>query len=132
MHCPKCKGYMKPIQYKGIEVDRCTKCYGLWFDKFELTDLKKLAGSEVIDIGDVELGEDHDNLMEIKCPKCFEPMSLTRDPRQTHITYEKCAKCGGVYFDSGEFKDLKKMTFGEFFRYLFKKKEINPLDPQDS
>ena len=128
MHCPKCNGYMKAISYKGIEVDRCMKCYGLWFDKFELGDLKKLSGSEVIDIGDVEIGEKQDNMKEIVCPKCDEPMLLTRDEKQTHITYEKCSSCGGVYFDSGEFKDLKKVTIGEFFKYLFKKKEVNPLD----
>ena len=52
MHCPKCKGYMKSIDFEHVQVERCTKCYGIWFDRFELQDLKVLSGSEVIDMGD--------------------------------------------------------------------------------
>lgn len=121
MHCPKCNGYMKSINYEGIEVDRCMKCYGLWFDEFELQDIKKLAGSEIIDIGDVEQGREQDKNKIIACPKCNVPMSNMKDLKQTHITYEQCEECGGVYFDAGEFKDLKKVSPLEFVRYLFKR-----------
>jgi Zn-finger nucleic acid-binding protein len=33
---------MASVPYQGIELDRCTKCGGLWLDMLEAEDLKKL------------------------------------------------------------------------------------------
>jgi len=119
MKCPKCNGYMKPISYGGVEVNRCVKCFGLWFDDYELDEIRKLKGSEVIDIGDTEVGSRQDFVRDIKCPQCGLPMLHRTDTRQTHIHFEECPDGHGVYFDSGEFKDLKHLSVGEFFKSLF-------------
>ena len=51
MRCPKCGGYLETILFKGVEIDRCTSCSGVWLDEGEL---QKLAGSEDSNIiGDV-------------------------------------------------------------------------------
>ena len=121
MYCPKCKHYMKSIEYKGITIERCTSCYGMWFDKFELADLKHLSGSEVIDMGDVEVGRDQNKETEIYCPTCDILMLPVADKRQSHIHYERCPHCKGVYFDAGEFRDYKELTIGEFFTSIFSK-----------
>ncbi len=121
MLCPKCKSYMKTIEYKGVEIDRCTRCYGLWFDSFELEDIKQLSGSEVIDIGDMELGQEHDQKTKIFCPKCRTLMMPARDEQQAHIRYERCPDCQGVYLDAGEFRDFKQLTIPEFFKSIFKR-----------
>jgi uncharacterized protein len=55
---------------------------------------------------------------KLDCPKCHARMSATHDPRQPHIVFEKCSVCYGVFFDPGEFADLKKTTFEEFVRDL--------------
>ncbi len=60
MTCPKCEGAMEPVEFEGIEVDRCTKCGGLWFDLLEHEDLKALEGSEAIDTGDAAKGRERD------------------------------------------------------------------------
>ena len=44
------------------------------------------------------------------------------DERQTHIWYEACAECGGMFFDAGEFTDLKYDTFMDRLRDLLKGK----------
>ncbi|MEA3286127.1 MAG: zf-TFIIB domain-containing protein [Candidatus Marinimicrobia bacterium] len=121
MLCPKCKRYMKNIEFKGVEVDRCTNCYGIWFDKFELEDLKKLSGSEVIDIGDTDIGQEQNEIKSAFCPKCRTLMMPETDEQQSHIHYERCPECRGVYFDAGEFRDYKKLTIGEFFKSIFKR-----------
>lgn len=127
MKCPKCKEYMQPISYKGIEIERCRNCWGIWFDDFELQDLKDMAGSEVIDIGDTEMGQEHNEQDVIFCPKCVPTVLMVpeHDQRQPHISYERCPECNGVYFDAGEFRDFKEFTPGEFFRSLFKRSEDN-------
>ena len=50
MRCPKCGMELIEIQYKGIEIDKCSECEGVWLDAdeveaifgFEGTSLKKL------------------------------------------------------------------------------------------
>jgi len=121
MKCPKCRQYMQPINYQGVEIERCRNCWGIWFDDFELEDLKKMAGSEIIDIGDVETGRDQNENVAILCPKCVPSVMMVseHDKRQPHIKYERCTSCNGVYFDAGEFRDLKELTMKELFKSLF-------------
>jgi Zn-finger nucleic acid-binding protein len=38
--CPKCSAAMGSVSYQGVEVDRCTKCAGLWLDMLEAEDLR--------------------------------------------------------------------------------------------
>jgi len=40
-------------------------------------------------------------------------------PKQTHIHYEQCSICGGVYLDAGEFRDFTDLTLTERIKYLF-------------
>jgi hypothetical protein len=36
MHCPKCGQQLSEIDYKGVKVDRCMHCHGVWLDAGEL------------------------------------------------------------------------------------------------
>jgi len=36
MRCPKCGMQLVEIDYKGIKIDRCTGCTGVWLDPGEL------------------------------------------------------------------------------------------------
>lgn len=36
MHCPKCGGDLAEISFKGINIDKCTSCEGVWLDPGEL------------------------------------------------------------------------------------------------
>ena len=123
MLCPKCKRYMKPIVFEGVEVDRCTHCYGIWFDRNELDELKEIKGAEVIDIAETELGEEKDKQRKVFCPRCRTLMIPESDEQQRHIHYERCPDCKGVFFDSGEFRDLKKLTISEFLRQFLPRRD---------
>ena len=47
--CPKCGAELIPVPYRGIELDKCSRCQGLWLDFGELdqivTDDAGLFGS---------------------------------------------------------------------------------------
>ena len=43
MKCPKCGADLRAESVRGVEVDRCGECRGLWLDAGEL---EKLAGPE--------------------------------------------------------------------------------------
>ena len=120
LQCPKCHGTLESVVYSGIEVDRCTSCQGIWFDSQEAQSLKKMQGSESIDIGDPATGKKFDEIEDINCPKCQTQMTKMVDLKQTHIWYEKCPVCYGIWFDAGEFKDYKEENLADMFKGIFR------------
>jgi uncharacterized protein len=42
MRCPKCGMQLVEIDYRGIKIDRCTACDGVWLDAGELEQIAKL------------------------------------------------------------------------------------------
>lgn len=45
MRCPKCGMELIEIDYKGIKVDKCSECEGIWLDAGELEAVAKLEKS---------------------------------------------------------------------------------------
>ncbi|MCA9808922.1 MAG: zf-TFIIB domain-containing protein [Candidatus Dadabacteria bacterium] len=43
MKCPKCGGQLHEVSFRGVSIDRCSSCGGVWLDAGEL---EKLAGEE--------------------------------------------------------------------------------------
>ncbi len=43
MKCPKCGGQLHEVTFRGVSIDRCSSCGGVWLDAGEL---EKLAGEE--------------------------------------------------------------------------------------
>ena len=121
MMCPKCSSFMQQVTFRDIEVDRCTKCAGLWFDMLEAEHLKKLSGSELIDIGSAKTGKEENRIGRIKCPRDSASMLRMVVNDQRHIWYEACPVCHGTYFDAGEFRDFKAETFVDLVRDVFSK-----------
>lgn len=116
--CPKCKNStMATVTFQGVDVDRCPQCKGIWFDLLEERDLLKAKGSEAVDVG-ARAASTNSKAQELQCPKCHTQMISLHDLRQPHIVFEKCSVCYGVFFDAGEFADLKKMSLKEYLRDL--------------
>ena len=42
MRCPKCGMELIEIDYKGIEIDECSECLGVWLDAGELEQIANL------------------------------------------------------------------------------------------
>lgn len=45
MRCPKCGMELIEIGYKGIKVDKCSECEGIWLDAGELETVSNLEKS---------------------------------------------------------------------------------------
>ncbi len=45
MRCPKCGMELIEIDYKGIKIDECSECEGIWLDTGELETVSKLEKS---------------------------------------------------------------------------------------
>lgn len=118
MDCPKCDSVMEAVTFNAVTVDRCTQCKGIWFSGLEHKDLKKMKGSESIDIGPEKQGREYDKMKDVACPECKDVMSRVADKFQPHIHYEVCMKGHGAFFDAGEFKDFKKESLSDFVKSL--------------
>ncbi|MBN1886550.1 MAG: zf-TFIIB domain-containing protein [Thermoflexales bacterium] len=116
MNCPKCKVEMEKVSYQSVEVDRCTRCGGIWFDLLEHKRLKGLPGAEALDVGSPDRQAALDALEKVDCPVCQTRMTRLADVRQPHIWYESCPVCSGVFFDAGEFRDYKEETLFELIK----------------
>ena len=101
MDCPKCSATMELVDFRGIEIDRCTRCFGLWFDRMEAETLRELEGAGEIDIGREAAAELNDQLF-VECPKCY---CILDQNTEQGIKYEFCLTCHGTFFDAGEFRD---------------------------
>ncbi len=119
LQCPKCGHGMLEITHVEVVIDRCTHCQGLWFDADEAHLLKELPDSQLLDIGDVEVGVHYDAKGEIDCPRCGKPMEPTSDAKQKHIWYERC-EVHGMFMDAGEFRDFREETLLDWFRGVIK------------
>ena len=47
MRCPKCGMDLVAIDYKGIEIDKCSECEGVWLDAGELETISKFEKSSI-------------------------------------------------------------------------------------
>lgn len=112
MLCPKCSGELAPQTYKdAITVHRCGDCAGLFCKPEMLAQMKQEWLSEaVLDIGDPKVGRALNEIANVHCPECQSVMRETVDERQTHIWFEECPSCLGIWLDAGEFTDLKYDT----------------------
>ncbi len=118
MQCPKCSQSFETVVFGEVEVDRCSGCHGLWFDALEKEDLLRMKGSESIDLGSDQVGNQYNEIREIQCPACEQDMIPMVDKDQFHIKYESCPACFGTFFDAGEFADLKDHNVVERFRQM--------------
>lgn len=116
MRCPKCRANMVQVAIDGTEVDRCITCHGIWFDDGELNKLRSRQDAEVLDVGSARVGKMQDEIENYRCPRCAGTMSRMFDPKQTHISFEQCDSCKGVFFDAGEFTDLATVSLSDFFK----------------
>lgn len=118
MNCPKCNAEMETVTIEEITVDRCTQCFGIWFDEFERERLKEIKGADAIDIGDPEQGAKLNEMKQVFCPSCGAQLIPMVDVKQPHIWYESCAICYGAFFDAGEFKDYKHESIHDIFKRI--------------
>ena len=82
MKCPSCNAEMASLEHRGVEIDRCTKCAGLWFDAFEHEQLKELRGSGEIDAAPGAKAAARSG--PAACPRCEQAMIPWWSPGTTH------------------------------------------------
>jgi Zn-finger nucleic acid-binding protein len=108
MKCPRCGEELQKRTVGSVEIDECQGCKGIWFDEDELRKIKDETDAD-LNWMDFELWKHHDRFHvaqhPIKCPKCDVEMAAINYDK-TDVEIDCCAKCRGVWLDSGEFRKV--------------------------
>jgi Zn-finger nucleic acid-binding protein len=108
MDCPVCDNAMITLELRGVEIDHCLDCGGIWLDAGELEllldDPEKadaLLKSFIINT------QTREKLR--KCPICLKKMQkITVGPDIAPLLIDKCKKGDGLWFDKGELENIVK------------------------
>jgi Zn-finger nucleic acid-binding protein len=104
MHCIRCGGPMDKRVERGVLLDHCKACNGVWLDAGELEalELGVARGAEELEAARrAELAREAARAVEAVglCPRCQRRLE-TRGLQGVEI--DQCRACGGIYFDHGE------------------------------
>jgi Zn-finger nucleic acid-binding protein len=103
MICPKCqvvKLIKRRVKGKSFSLEYCKRCNGLWFDRDELNEVMPEA------IKELKVPRKAKKDVKCLCPKCDKALYAFNYP-QTYVTVDMCKKCGGLWFDRDEFKEIR-------------------------
>ena len=105
MNCPRCDVALNEKTFKGIEVDHCPECKGLWLDFHEMDQLEDHAMDEDNRKGLMEYSRRES---EISCPSCHEVME-TFNYRAHNLPIDHCKNQHGYWLDEGEEKKVLEL-----------------------
>ena len=106
--CPKCDpaAELESVVVHEVEVDRCSSCGGIWFDRSELGRLIELEEQELSSLLEGKPDEGA-NLRHGKCPREGRDLIRVAAARSRDVIVDFCWKCQGVWLDAGELERLR-------------------------
>ena len=97
--CPKCSRTMDQWESRGVTLDFCNSCKGLWFDEGELTRHFANSGSKISE-DDLKAARG----TSLSCPRCkSDPLVVAR---LGGVSVDTCNQCHGIFLDLGEVHEL--------------------------
>ena len=105
MKCPRCTVELKIGSFKGMEVDRCQRCEGIWLDHHELDQLEDAVYDEDQRKGTMFFRSEGTDL---PCPRCGRHMNWFRY-RHYDIELDYCEEEHGFWLDKGEEKRVEEI-----------------------
>lgn len=106
MHCPKCRAAdLRPTTVRDIQVDRCPRCHGIWFDERELSAMLALDAASLQPLAD---RADAGHLTELRadCPRDGTPLLRVFSALNRQVVVDTCPACRGIWLDGGELAAL--------------------------
>ena len=105
MDCPRCKVPLSTANHKGIEIDSCPQCEGMWLDHPELDQLEDTVMDEDESKGTMVYAV---RSSDISCPQCAGPMR-TFNYRAYNLPIDECEAQHGFWLDKGEEKRVREL-----------------------
>ena len=119
MKCPRDGTELSRVVSHAIELDKCHRCDGIWFDRGELEQIRdaKLTGVEK------EIEAEYGNPTVIRgetsgymrCPRCEGRLQEVQYTVHRQVRIDRCESCLGIWLDVGELTAIvgEKKTLDE-------------------
>lgn len=112
MDCPRCSNPLEKKDYKGITVDMCPKCQGLWLDYDELDQLEDTVFARDDLKGTVIFEKLPSPLRCAKCGKAMKQFNY----RNYDLVLDVCDDGHGFWLDKGEETKVQELMREEVRR----------------
>lgn len=102
LRCPACQSNsLTPEVVNNVEIDKCERCQGLWFDGREMEQVSDIAAKELSTPGDALPSK-------LLCPRCSRALYLFAYP-QTSAAVAMCQLCKGVWVKADSYHTLVRL-----------------------
>jgi Zn-finger nucleic acid-binding protein len=98
MYCPACGEPLLVVEHERLELDYCGACRGVWLDASELA-LLYGDGPPFPEAPGAPASRR-------RCPQCRSRMEERRANELPALSYDRCPRGHGVWFDRGELATL--------------------------
>jgi Zn-finger nucleic acid-binding protein len=106
MKCPRDGTVLQPVHALNVELDKCHKCDGIWFDKGELEKLRDSGVTDLEEAIETKYGDPayEQNSVEgyMRCPRCDGRLFSHSYTYVVPVKVDTCQKCLGMWLDDGE------------------------------
>ena len=105
MQCPRCLEQLTIKPFKGIEVDRCQSCGGMWLDFEELDHLE----DTVLDQDEIKgMLMYRQRSGDLSCPRCQGSLQVF-NYRAYDLEIDFCENEHGFWLDAGEERRIRDL-----------------------
>lgn len=124
--CPNCNEPMIVLEWKGVEIDVCPSCQGVWLDLGELELIAEQAGVDPGPLIDALEKVGRGEKEERRCPRCGKRLRKITAGKQRRVELDRCPRGHGIWFDRDEMQTIissyekgEEGTVAHFFADLF-------------
>lgn len=109
--CPRCNSATSVVGVDQLELDRCARCGGIWFDVGEVRELRKLVDDKRVREQLQELPHAHGagststEAVALACPVCALKMVRRHHEDAPGVVVDRCQQ-HGTWLDQGEAERL--------------------------
>lgn len=103
MNCPRDGSPLDGSKLRGVPVDVCSYCNGIWLDASELSQLHGLPE-------DLTSAVPAPCPQPLTCPSCASAMERFYFSQEQRVEVDRCPSCGGVWLDTDELKAVLQTT----------------------
>jgi len=111
--CPRDGTTLAKVTIADVELDKCHKCDGIWFDRGEMERLRDAKQSDLEEELEQRYGdpsyEEGDTVGYMRCPRCGD--AGLQEYAYTYVNpvrIDRCGQCFGVWLDNDELDAIVK------------------------
>lgn len=127
MQCPKDKATLDDsVVAEELMAKRCPQCTGIWITAGQYRNWQEQRGPEsarperaTIEVPDIQFEPSPLDAKGALCPDCGHYLSRARVGTTRPFYIERCANCGGIWCDGGEWDVLEESNLSVVVPFLF-------------